>query len=159
VGVFADAPPGAIAGCARDLGLAAVQLHGDEDAAYCARLRTMLPAGCELWKAVQVQDRVPSPAELGADRVLLDAPHPTRRGGTGRRFDWGLLAELRDRSRYIVAGGLDAANAAKASALDAHALDVNSGVETAPGAKDPALLAAFFEALRTAPGSRRREDT
>lgn len=154
VGVFADAPAAEVAAMACHLNLAAVQLHGDEDAAYAHELRAGLPADCELWKAVQVTASIPDPAAFAVDRLVLDAPHPTLKGGTGRRFDWGLLVDLPARERYIVAGGLDATCVAAADALGVHALDLNSGVESAPGCKDAHRLAACLGALRAAPGRR-----
>jgi phosphoribosylanthranilate isomerase len=86
----------------------------------------------------------------GADRMLLDARHASLRGGTGRRFDWQLLQGLAGRERLVLAGGLDAGNVREAQRLGFGALDVSSGVESAPGVKDPARLDAFFGALRGA---------
>jgi indole-3-glycerol phosphate synthase/phosphoribosylanthranilate isomerase len=148
VGVFVDAPPEEVAAAAHRLGLAAVQLHGAEDRAYVAALRPRLPAGCAVWKAARVRDRVPRRAETGADRLLLDTWQPDREGGTGARFDWALLRDHPERAELILAGGLAPDNAAAADRLGAWALDVNSGVEDAPGVKSPSLLRAFFAALR-----------
>jgi phosphoribosylanthranilate isomerase len=86
-----------------------------------------------------------------ADAFLLDAPvRDGRMGGTGRRFDWGLAAELPwAASRVIVAGGLTAENVAAAiAALRPGMVDVSSGVEAAPGIKDAGRMAAFMEAVR-----------
>jgi len=136
-----------MAGLARRLGLAAVQLHGEETAACVAELRAQVPPGCEIWKAVRVAERIPADT-TGADRVLLDTHRPDRRGGTGQRFDWGLLRGVPHRERMILAGGLEAGNVREARALGVGALDVGSGVESSPGVKDRARLDAFFAALR-----------
>ena len=158
VGVFVDAPLERVATTARALGLAAVQLHGDEPPAFVARLRPELPPGCEIWRAVRVRDAIPPLAATGADRLLLDTWRDGRVGGTGERFDWSLLADHPDRASLVLAGGLTPANAAEADRLGVWALDVNSGVEDAPGVKSAAKLAAFFGALRGV-GRRARPDT
>jgi len=146
VGVFRNEKPMQVAATARALGLAAVQLHGEEDALYIRGLRALLPAETEIWAAGAVGDDLPEPRP-GADRMLYDSKAGGQSGGTGKAFDWGRL-EGRDLSDALVAGGLDPSNAAAAARLGAYALDVGSGVEAAPGRKDPAKLAAFFQALR-----------
>lgn len=148
VGVFVNESVDRVVTLARQLRLAAVQLHGEEPVEHQAALRAQLPAECELWKAVRVTERIPLPAAGAADRLLLDADHPPLRGGTGRRFDWTLLRDFPERSRHVLAGGLDAANAREAHQLGFGLLDVSSGVESSPGVKDPARLEAFFGTLR-----------
>ncbi|MGH9868555.1 MAG: bifunctional indole-3-glycerol-phosphate synthase TrpC/phosphoribosylanthranilate isomerase TrpF [Candidatus Polarisedimenticolia bacterium] len=147
-GVFVNESPERIAWHTRMLSLDAVQLHGEEDAACVARLRTLLPPRCEIWKAWRVQGRPPRLAETGADRLLLDGYDPDARGGTGRRFDWSLLHGHPDLDRIIVAGGLEPDNVEAAGALGAGMLDVGSGVEASPGIKSRARLDDFFSALR-----------
>lgn len=148
VGVFANAAPGLVAGVAAELGLAAVQLHGDEPPEDVAALRRALPLGTEIWKALRVRDALPDWAPFGADRILLDTWHPALRGGTGERFDWGLLAGAPDRDRLILSGGLTPELVAKAESTGVGGLDVNSGVEEAPGRKSRTRLAEFFAARR-----------
>ncbi len=151
VGVYVNAHVAQIAADAEALGLGAVQLHGDEDAAFVATLRDALPDGVAIWRAHRVRDgRVPKDARAGADRLLLDTYHPGARGGTGRRFDWGALTALPDRHDVILSGGLSPENAPDAASRRPHCLDVNSGVETSPGVKSHALLRALFDALRPA---------
>jgi indole-3-glycerol phosphate synthase/phosphoribosylanthranilate isomerase len=147
VGVFRNEKVAEVAQVAHRLGLHAVQLHGQEDASYVAALRNMLPGGCEIWAAGAVADEVPEPRH-GAHRTLFDTSVNGQSGGTGQVFDWSRLQGRRDLKRAILAGGLQPANAASASKVGAYALDVSSGVEQAPGKKDPAKLQAFFEALR-----------
>jgi indole-3-glycerol phosphate synthase/phosphoribosylanthranilate isomerase len=147
VGVFRNEKPAVVADHARALGLHAVQLHGEEDAAYIRALRPLLPGGTEIWGVAAVGADLPAP-RLGADRTLFDTKKDGRSGGTGEAFDWSRIAGRGDLASGIVAGGLHPGNAAQAAALGAYALDVCSGVEAAPGRKDPARLHAFFEALR-----------
>ena len=149
-GVFVNEDLDAVVAIAARLSLAAVQLHGDEPRDYLTRLRTRLPAGCEIWKAVYGDGAVPTADETGADRLLVDARVPGRRGGTGRRFDWSVLRHHPDRRRLVLAGGLDAGNVRAAHAVGCGMLDVSSGVESAPGVKDPSRLEKFFGALRGA---------
>jgi indole-3-glycerol phosphate synthase/phosphoribosylanthranilate isomerase len=148
VGVFRNAQPATIAKTVDALGLAAVQLHGDEDAAYIETLRPLLPTGCQIWKAVGVTSGEPLPAlDYPADRLLLDTKVGSQSGGTGQAFDWTLLAGL-DKSKLMLAGGLNPDNALEAAQVGCLGLDFNSGVESAPGRKDAHKLAAAFGALR-----------
>ena len=133
----------AVAQAAQALGLHAVQLHGEEDAMYIRALRGLLPEGTEIWAAASVGEAVAEP-RLGADRTVYD----TGSGGTGRTFDWSRIAARPDLAEALLAGGLNPANAREAARVGAWALDVSSGVEAAPGRKDPDTLRAFFEALR-----------
>jgi indole-3-glycerol phosphate synthase/phosphoribosylanthranilate isomerase len=146
VGVFRDEKPMQVAAAARALGLAAVQLHGEEDALYIRGLRAVLPEETEIWAAGAVGRDLPE-LRRGADRILYDSKVGGRSGGTGIAFDWARL-EGTDLSEAVLAGGLDPSNAAAAGRLGAYALDVGSRVEASPGRKDAGKLHAFFEALR-----------
>lgn len=148
VGVFVNEEPDRVAARAAAAGLAAVQLHGDETPEEVERVRSAVPNECEVWKAVRVRDTIPHWRDTGADRVLLDAFAPDRRGGTGRRFDWSLLADLADRDRYALSGGLDPDNVARGARLGLGLVDVSSGVEQAPGRKDAELVRRFLRARR-----------
>jgi indole-3-glycerol phosphate synthase/phosphoribosylanthranilate isomerase len=147
VGVFVDAPVDVVAEHAAALDLAAVQLHGDEDAAYMEALRPLLKDAVEIWKVVRVAGERPVLEIPPADRVLLDTASPRARGGTGETFDWDLV-DRAAMGRAILAGGLDPGNAAAADKLGAWALDANSGVEEAPGIKSSERIARFFDVLR-----------
>jgi indole-3-glycerol phosphate synthase/phosphoribosylanthranilate isomerase len=147
VGVFRNEKPAVVADTARALGLAAVQLHGEEDAAYIRGLRALLPEDTELWAVVAVGRDLPE-ARLGADRTLFDTKAGGQSGGTGIAFDWDRIGGRGDLAHGIVAGGLGPDNAAQAAKLGAYALDVSSGVESAPGRKDAIKMQAFFDALR-----------
>ena len=146
VGVFRNEKLMQVALAAQELGLDAVQLHGDEDLGYIEGLRNILPQHVEIWGASGVDEAVRP--RLGADRLLFDTARDGQSGGTGRTFDWTRVAARGDLPHALLAGGLDPANAGRAAQLGAYALDVSSGVEAAPGRKDPAKLTAFFEALR-----------
>lgn len=149
VGVFVNAEPNEVVARARELELSAVQLHGEETPEVVAALRERLAAGCEIWKAVRVQDEVPSAQEWpGAARLLLDTYRRGQRGGTGERFDWRVLYGHPERTEVVLAGGLEPGNVSRASSLGTWALDLNSGVESEPGRKAPELLADAGEALR-----------
>lgn len=146
VGVFVDQDPVEIAEMARAIGLGAVQLHGAEPAAAYA------DSAVPVIKAVPVEAGVDTMRAVGAvpasATVLLDAHDPVRRGGTGRTIDWSVAARVARERRVILSGGLTAANVVEAvTAVGAYAVDVSSGVESAPGVKDSAKLRAFFEAL------------
>ena len=138
VGVFRDASVEQVIAAARTLDLAAVQLHGREDAATIAAIRAGFPG--EIW-AVSSDG---APPREGADRTLFDSGS----GGTGETFDWAALGNRPDLATGFLAGGLTPDNAAAASRVGAYGLDVSSGVEAAPGRKDPAKMIAFFAALR-----------
>jgi phosphoribosylanthranilate isomerase len=96
-----------------------------------------------------------------ADRILFDARAPreaTRPGGLGQPFDWRLLENLDRNLAFMLSGGLDAANLAEALAITrAPAVDVSSGVERAPGEKDPDRIRAFIGAARAAADKREQQ--
>ena len=151
VGVFQNAELDTVLQTVHQLGLAAVQLHGQEDSAYIATLRSALPEGCQIWKAVAIGDQLPRHAlqELAnqVDRILLDTQVGQQSGGTGQAFDWTLLDEL-DKIQLMLAGGINPDNAQSASRVGCLGLDLNSGVESAPGIKDADKLQRAFTALR-----------
>ena len=152
VGVFRNEKVMQVAQSALALGLDAVQLHGDEDAAYIKALRNMLPEGVEIWGVGAVGrsgGEVPEPRP-GTDRTLFDTWVNGRSGGTGMAFDWSRVEGRPELKSGIIGGGLEASNVREAARLGAFALDVSSGVEAAPGRKDAGKLQAFFEALRPA---------
>ncbi|HEY6663468.1 MAG TPA: bifunctional indole-3-glycerol-phosphate synthase TrpC/phosphoribosylanthranilate isomerase TrpF [Sphingomicrobium sp.] len=145
VGVFRNAAIGEVAEAATLLGLAAVQLHGDEDASYARALARRLPSGCEMWKALDPGNGR-QPTFDAADRLLFDSGA----GGTGRSFDWKLVEKHPDLATSLVAGGIGAHNAREAQRLGAYAIDVGSAVEDSPGRKSARKIAQLFDALRPA---------
>ena len=130
------------------------QLHGKESV---ARLRDIKQKfGRPVMKALPVETAadlavLPGYAAV-ADRILFDARPPkdaTRPGGLGAPFDWHLLQNLELALPYMVSGGLHAGNVAEAVRVTrAGGVDVSSGVESAPGVKDPELIKAFIRAAR-----------
>ena len=124
-----------------------MQLHGDEDDGYISALKPLLPANCQVWKAYRVKDTLPAFTPL-ADRILLDAYHPTQHGGSGLSFNWQLLAEHSTSKPIMLAGGLNSDNCLAAASLPVSGLDFNSGLESAPGIKDAAKIRSAFTLLR-----------
>ena len=133
-----------------------LQLHGQEtpDRVVVVRARFGIP----VMKALPVEARDDlSPVRLYArvaDWILFDARAPreaTRPGGLGKTFDWRLLENLSLNVPFMLSGGLDAGNIEEALRITrAGAVDVSSGVERAPGIKDPEKIRAFVHAARLA---------
>ncbi len=131
-----------------------LQLHGRESV---ARLRDVKQRfDLPVMKAIAVEtaaDLAPLPGYAAvADRILFDTRAPkgaTRPGGLGASFDWHVLERLALTLPFMVAGGLNAANVAEAIRVTrAGGVDVSSGVERAPGIKDPEMIRAFIRAAR-----------
>lgn len=144
VGVFVDAAPEEVLAAVAGARLTAVQLHGDEDAATVAAIAAHVPVvRARSWAAVQAGGR---PSLGAATALLVDGPDP----GSGVAFDWATAAAtLAMVPRWILAGGLTPENVAQAIAhARPYAVDVASGVEAAPGVKDPVKLRAFVAAVR-----------
>ncbi|RJG51185.1 bifunctional indole-3-glycerol-phosphate synthase TrpC/phosphoribosylanthranilate isomerase TrpF [Motilimonas pumila] len=146
VGVFQNAELAQVAQTANTLNLAAVQLHGQEDQAYISDLKALLPEHVAVWKALGVTDEVPAFID-NADIQLLDTRIGKLSGGTGKTFDWRLLAG-HPKSQLMLAGGISPDNANEAANQDCLGLDLNSGVESAPGIKDQQKLDSAFAAIR-----------
>jgi phosphoribosylanthranilate isomerase len=136
-----------------------LQLHGTESPARVEAVRRMF--GLPVMKALPISAK----SDLGgiaryagiADRLLFDARAPreaTRPGGLGRPFDWHLLENLDSDVPFMLSGGLDADNVGEALRITrAPGVDVSSGVERAPGEKDPDKIRAFVRAARVAAAS------
>jgi phosphoribosylanthranilate isomerase len=133
-----------------------LQLHGMESADRVEALRQTF--GLPVMKALPIAvkddlDRIAYYAAI-ADRLLFDARAPreaTRPGGLGNTFDWRLLQDVNPGIPFMLSGGLDAGNIGEALRITrASGIDVSSGVERAPGVKDPDMIRAFVRAARTA---------
>ncbi len=150
VGVFADQPKKTILAAVERLGLDVVQLHGSESPEDCAGFpvpvfKSLPPA---LWASVPggypAEAFLIEPARPISDRVKGKGPSPDE-----RRRAWDTARALGRRAKIILAGGLDPSNAREAvEAAKPYAMDVSSGVESAPGVKSPEKMRAFFGALR-----------
>jgi phosphoribosylanthranilate isomerase len=150
-GVFVNAPLDTIAETADAVGLTMLQFHGDEGPSFCAEAGRR--TGCKVIKAVRVHSRadIQALSAFHTDYHLLDSYVPGRLGGTGETFAWELVAAHRGRVPVILSGGLTPENVAEAiTVARPFAVDVASGVELAPGRKDPEKLAAFAAAVRSA---------
>lgn len=145
VGVFQNHSVQEVASIANDLGLAAVQLHGDEDQAFVDTLKAALPEQCQIWKAYGVTDKAPQLLEQHINRHLLDSKVGNQSGGTGVTFDWSLIGEEKN---VMLAGGLSPENVRDAANLGCLGLDLNSGVESSPGQKDQTKLTEAFKEIR-----------
>ena len=133
-----------------------LQLHGHETPDRVAALRTRY--GLPVMKVIGVRDEGDLAALFDfstvADQLMIDAKPPKGAvlpGGNGLPFDWRLVAQRRWLRPWMLAGGLTPANVAEAVRLtNARQVDVASGVESAPGVKDPARIAAFVQAANPA---------
>ena len=146
-GVFVNSPLGKVIDAAERENLTVLQFHGDEGPSFCteAARRT----GAKVIRAF----RVTSAADVRAaeafrtDFHLFDAYWHGIHGGTGKSFDWELVAKRRSKVPMLLAGGLTAENVADAIELvKPFAVDVASGVEAEPGRKDHAKVEAFLRA-------------
>lgn len=141
VGVFVD-PSADDVRAAFDAGIRIAQIHGN-----------VPPLDLPVIRAVHLADNGIEP-DVDDDMVLLDAHDPVKRGGTGRTIDWQRAAAVARARRVILAGGLRPDNVTEAIAtVRPFAVDVSSGVESAPGIKDHSLLRAFIAAAHDAAGT------
>lgn len=146
VGIFVNEPrPEDVLHILKISGVLLAQLHGDEDAAYCAAV------GAErVIKVLRVGDGfdVREVLKYPAAAILLDAFDKNLYGGTGKTANWAVAREAAKLVKLFLAGGLSPENIAEAiRAVAPFAVDVNSGVETAPGKKDAGKLQTLKEKL------------
>jgi len=154
VALTVDASDAALDRLVRAVPLDMLQLHGQETPERVAALRARF--GLPVMKAVGIRDAADLQALEAhmrvADQVLVDAKPPrgaSLPGGNGLAFDWRLIAGRRWPVPWMLAGGLTPENVAQAVAMTgARQVDVSSGVETAPGVKDPALIRQFTRNAR-----------
>ncbi len=151
VGVFADASIPDIIDIVNYVGLNVVQLHGQEDTPYIKTLRRALPAHCQIWKAIGVHLTYPEEEVQRyltiVDKIVLDTKTENGFGGTGKTFNWEMIAD--NKARLIVAGGLTPDNVAYAHFLaKTSGLDLNSGLEDAPGIKDHMKINVAFANIK-----------
>jgi phosphoribosylanthranilate isomerase len=152
VGLFKDEDIGRVKETVALCGLDCAQLHGDEDPSYCRELKAA--TGVKVIKTFKVgSDIMPHGSfgledYAGSDYLLFDTLIPDMSGGTGVRFNWNIIAGLREdvRNRSFVAGGLTPGNVPDMiKILRPYGVDVSSGVEKSPGIKDDRKLKEFIE--------------
>jgi len=143
VALFMDAPPAEVHAVLDVLPIDLLQFHGSEQPDYCAQFKRP-------WiKALAMGHKIDALAEArryaGARGLLLDAHRAGEQGGRGEAFDWAAIpAQLAP--RILLAGGLTEHNVARAIELvRPYAVDVSSGIESAPGIKCPARMQKFIE--------------
>jgi phosphoribosylanthranilate isomerase len=161
IGVFVDAALKEIYAAVRECGLTGVQLHSEAAADWPARIHAELGQGIRVLRVVHYGPESAAQAELHAsdahvNAVLVDSRTATAVGGTGLRFDWNEARRTLfggEGKKLIVAGGLTPENVAEAiGTLRPRGVDVASGVEAAPGRKDPAKVRAFVARARAIRG-------
>jgi len=144
VGVFVDMSEDKIAEIISDGTIEMVQLHGQENESFIARLRKLTDKPVIKAFRVKTAEDVLKAQDSSADFILLDSG-----AGTGKTFEWSFIKDVR--RQFFLAGGLSADNAAEAIRIcRPYALDVSSGVET-NGTKDAAKIQRFIEAARKLP--------
>lgn len=158
VALTVDADDAALDAIVSRMGPDMLQLHGKESPERVGAIKARF--GLPVMKAIGVSsaDDLAAVPAYGAvaDRILFDAKPPAGAdlpGGNGLAFDWDLLKDVRLDAPFMLSGGLDARNVVEAAArTGAGAVDVSSGVESAPGQKDAARIAGFVRTLRSAAG-------
>jgi phosphoribosylanthranilate isomerase len=154
VALTVDADDAALDAIVEGVPLDMLQLHGHETPGRVAEVRARY--GLPVMKAIGVADEADLSGliemSLAADQLLIDAKPPKGAalpGGNGLAFDWRLLVGRKWLKPWMLAGGLTPENVAEAVRLTgARQVDVSSGVESAPGVKDPSKIAAFVEAAQ-----------
>jgi phosphoribosylanthranilate isomerase len=145
VGVFRDEAPQRVVEAIRVAGLGSAQLHGHETIEETKWIRARVPSVIRAFRAGE--SAIARFEEFGADFLLVDGDNP----GSGQMFDWRLAEGVANPDRLIVSGGLRPDNVAQAVAhLRPAGVDVSSGVESAPGRKDPLLVRDFILNARRA---------
>jgi phosphoribosylanthranilate isomerase len=145
VGVFVNQPLDDVRRAAEIAALGAVQLHGEESLEYAQALLQPVVKAVPVTSGFDAATLGAWPPEI---TVLLDAHDPVRRGGTGTTIDWTVAARAAARRPVLLSGGLTPENVRDAiSQVRPFGIDLSSGVERAPGIKDPERLRALFDAL------------
>jgi phosphoribosylanthranilate isomerase len=161
IGVFVDAPFEEIEATVRAAGLTGIQLHFNAAPDLPARLRERFGPALRILRVIHFSAESAAEAEAivqdpNVDAVMVDSRTATAVGGTGQSFDWALASKTlfqnaKDRDHIVAAGGLSPENVAEAIAtLRPWGIDVVSGVEAAPGRKDPAKVRAFIANAKAA---------
>jgi len=154
VGVFVNEGLATVRSIMDTCGLALAQLHGDENASYCRELSRPTMKGLRLKDRSSLLALAEYRGRGAVRGFVLDAFSEKAYGGTGQTTDWGLAADVANTTPILLAGGLTPDNVAKAiRTVHPYAVDVSSGVESAPGKKDHAKISAFIDAVRVVSSS------
>jgi phosphoribosylanthranilate isomerase len=152
VGVFVDAPDETINETVRDASLTMVQLHGQESPEVCAAVEAPVIKAFRVGgedTAATLRERI-APYRDIVRFILLDTYSAEAAGGTGHTFDWSIAREIAGEYPLILSGGIDASNIARAvTDVRPVAIDLSSGVESAPGDKDFDRVADVVRAFTT----------
>lgn len=144
-GVFRNERPERVVEVVNTSGLKGAQLHGDETREDSQYVSERVPLSIRAFRAGD--ERLRRAGEYGAQILLVDAPSP----GSGKVFDWRLAEGVPRGRRLVLAGGLDPENVAEAiRTVHPWGVDVSTGVESRPGAKDPMKVRAFVQAAKKA---------
>lgn len=149
VGLFVNAPIADIKAIAETGYMNWIQLHGDETPEFCDKVRF---SNIRTIKAIRVKTEadVQSSKDYFTYAVLLDAFSSKRYGGTGKQFNWEWAKN--QPKRIILAGGITPENVAEAIRTGVYGIDICSGIESAPGKKDPDKMRRLFDAIRHTTG-------
>jgi len=157
VGVFVNHNAGAMRDIINHCGLRVVQLHGDEDHHFAHRLKRY---NVKIIKVIRMKgDFDPKVLEnFKVDAFLFDTYDEGQFGGSGKTFNWSLLQDIKTEVPIILSGGLNAQNVIEAvNTLKPYAVDVNSGVEEAPGKKDGKKMKDFCDIVSYISGAKVKE--
>jgi len=145
VGVFVNAPVSDIQETINTCQINWIQLHGDEKPEFCRSLFTL---DARTIKAIRVKTRqdIKEAEDFSTDAILLDAFEPAQYGGTGRSFDWNILADMNE--NIFLAGGINPQNAERAVKTGVYGIDICSGIESQPGKKDHNKMKQLFDNIR-----------
>jgi len=148
IGVFVDEDDAYIRQVSQHCKLHTVQLSAKQGRRICGRID--LPM-IYVYRMSSDQADIPLDTDIQACAYLFDSYDPQLEGGTGKSFDWHILANQKSIKPIVLAGGLNASNVARAiSVVHPYAVDVSSGIEKQPGIKDWDAMRAFVEAVKDA---------
>ena len=159
VGIFVNHNAGAMRDIITHCGLRAVQLHGDEDHHFCHRLKRYNVKIIKVFRVGEGFD--PKMIEnYKVDALMFDTYDQHHFGGTGKTFDWNILKQVKSITELpiILSGGLNSHNVIEpVNELKPYAVDVNSGVEEAPGKKDAKKMKDFIDIVSYISGAKVKE--
>lgn len=150
VGLFVNPSRAEVEQVLEHVHLDCLQFHGDESESFCTSFSVPYMKGIRVREGVDLEAEIAKYSKSSA--ILLDAYDAQSAGGTGHRFDWSIAQRCVQNSakRIVLAGGLEASNVAEAiEQVRPYAVDVSTGVESAPGTKSVERMKAFFNEVRS----------